>query len=158
MHKREEPAGPELPSRQHKLRNQIKLTELLRDGVEPALKILQLKLSNVLDGSGVPVNPASLTDLDKMACDKTRHIKELQDRLWQDRRSLEGLHQRWGGAQADAHGRICDWTWLYDEDQQSQVKQLQDSIRLQAEQLREYLIAWKNEYVNALVMAMRDDD
>ena len=158
MHAQEEAAvGPELPSKRQQLRNQIKLTEIVRNGIDPALKILQL------DGLYPPrpdyVCYGQLTDLEKMFQKKRSHVKELEDRLQQDRQSLEKLQQTWGaGGQSDVNGRLsCDLTWLYDEDQQSQIKRLQDSIRQKAERLVDYLIAWKNDYVNALILSMADN-
>ena len=138
--------GPELPSKQQKLRDKIKLTELVSYGAGPALKILQLdglhQAHAPCRGGGTP-----LTALQKMFQQKWSRVKALQDSLQQEAASLQTLQNKWGGP---------NLAWLYDEDQQAQVKKAQDSIRQQAEHLRDALIAWKNEYMKELILSMAD--
>jgi len=147
--------GPEeLPSKRQKLRNQIKLTELVSNGIGPALKILQLEGLHQYY-SCTPWNHPP-TDFQKMFQKKLSQANTLHDSIQQDVRSLSQLQQKW--ATSDAYGRLaCGLTWLYDEEQQSQVSQIQGSIRQKAEQLRDFLMAWKNAYMNALILSMADN-
>jgi hypothetical protein len=144
------PAGPETRFKQHNLRNKLKLSTLVSYGPDSGPQGVRSENSfmNILQ---LPTEYPP--GFEKMWKDKKLHTDQLQVSLVKDRETLKKLHQKWGAVEGTSpHSEL---TWLYDEEQLTQINRIQESMRVTAERIRDYMITWKCEYVNAQLLSVK---